>query len=300
MKKSLFFFCLIILLTFFITIPNTHAQLEDTIEYLTGDNTKGYLQPFVNAFANNINAGLYRTARIPSMGLHFYFGLTGMATMIPDESLTYMAVPPLPYPQDPVETATVFGGEGTLLEGEQGLSFQFPGGQLQGDLVPFAIPQLEIGSVFGTVARVRFFAFEIPGEGGETLGKIELFGFGAQHSISQYIPLFPVDLSVGFFYQTFDVGDYLSTKALTYGLQISKSFSFLTVYGGAALESATMNVNYTYQAEDITQEIALELESEGKFRFTAGGYLKLGFVHLNGDVTIGKQNTFSLGLGFGI
>lgn len=282
------------------TFGSSFGQLEKSIEQLNGENTKGYLQPFVNAFGNNLNAGLYRTAHVSTIGLHFYVGLVGMATMIPDEDKTYMGTPPLPYPQDPVETASVFGGEGAVVSGAGGLNYKFQNGQLEGDLVPFAVPQIEVGSFLGTMVKFRYFSGTIPGDTKDNLGKITLTGYGVQHSLSQYIPLFPISVSAGFFYQTFDVGDFISTKAMSFGVQVSKSIPLLTVYGTAAWENTKMDVSYTFQSGGQSEEIGLALESGSQFRLTVGARLRLGLIILNGGYTLGGQNTATIGIGLGI
>lgn len=298
-KKTFVTNCLILLFLLFIMIPKGYSQLEDAIEQLSSENTKGYLQPFVNSFSHNLNAGLYRSAHVSSVGLHLYVGLVGMATQIPDEDKFFMATPPSPYPQESVETATIFGGDGAVISGPGGLNYQFQNGMLEGDLVPFAVPHFEVGSILGTNVKFRYFEGEIPGDD-ETLGEIKLLGYGIQHSLSQYIPLFPISVSAGFFYQKFDVGDYISTKATSFGLQVSKSVPLLTVYGAASLSSTKMDVNYTFKGGDFDEEISLELESGSQFRFTVGARLRLALIILNADYSIGDQNTATVGIGLGI
>lgn len=298
--KIFVFLSLVFSLLFIIAIPEGYSQVEEAIEQLTGDNTKGYLQPFVNSFANNLNSGLYRTAHVSAVGLHFYVGLAGMVTMIPDDDKIFMGVPPQPFPSTPVETATVFGEEGAVVSGPGGLNYAFQDGVLNGNVVPFAVPQLEVGSFLGTMVKIRYFSGDLLGADSESLGSIKLIGYGLQHSISQYFLLFPIDVSAGFFYQKFDIGDYLSTKAVSFGLQASKSVPLLTVYGTLALETTKMDISYTYEGGDISEDILLELKSDNKFRFTAGLRLRLGLIILNGDYSLGNQNTASIGIGLGI
>jgi hypothetical protein len=274
------------------------GQVEDAIEQLTGENTKGYLQPFANAFGADLNAGTFSTAHVPKVGLNFQVGLVAMGTVIPDRDLVFMGTPPEPWPQDQVETASVFGGEGTILTDSQtGLTYAFQNGQVQGNFAMLAVPQIEVGSIMGTRLKVRYFAYDF----GESIGELKLTGYGLQHSVSQYIPLCPVDLSVLFFKQQFEVGDIISSDAMFYGAQISKGFGTTTLYGGIGMHSATLDVEYTYEAEnEEPQEIALELESNSNIWITAGARMKLAILILNGDISIGKRNTFTLGVAFGI
>ena len=268
------------------------SDFEDAVKQFTGENARGYLQPFAEVFTNNLNSGLYRTAHVSKLGLHLYIGVVAMATIIPEKDKTFKAVPPEPWPQEPVETATVFGGEGAVVQGPGGLEYRFQDGQITGDLVPFAVPQLELGSFLGTMVRLRYAKVNYG-----DLPEVKLVGFGVQHSLSQYLFMFPIDLSLGFFQQKFKVGDILSATATSIGLQASKSFSLLTVYGTAAYEKGTLDASYTYEGGTEPQEVSISLDSGGSMRLAVGARLRLGFLIVNGDYSIGARNSFALGLG---
>jgi hypothetical protein len=217
-----------------------------------------------------------------------------------------MGIAPLPYDQNPQETATVFGGEGakvpnkSVVVGQTGVvSYRFQNGQIKGDFFPFAAPQVEIGSFMGTQARVRFFKAKLPGDAGKTIGEISLLGYGLQHSISQYIPLFPIDVSAGFFIQKFDIGDILKCRTLNIGLQASKSLPILTLFGGIDLDSGTMNVSYT-MAGTSQKLIDFDMKMKSTVRFHAGLGLKLLILKVNAAAYFGKRISGSLNVGFGI
>ncbi|MBN2031404.1 hypothetical protein JW824_14315 [bacterium] len=287
----------IAVLVFCIMASHGFAQMEDAIEQLNSDNTKGYLQPFIDAFGSDLNAGIYRTARLPGMGIHLYVGVIAMGAMIPDEGRTYMGTPSTPYPQTQVETATVFGDEGAIVDFPNGLSYAFQDGQISGDFVPLAVPHIEIGSILGTILRFRY----TPPYDIKDVGELKFLGYGLQHSISQYIPLMPVDISVGFFKQDLDIGDdFLALDALSYGIQVSKSFPVLTLYGALAMESTSMNVSYTFKGEGVEEEISLEMDTDNQFRMTVGAQLKLAILILHGDFSLSKYNTASVGIGLGL
>ncbi len=288
---------MMVILVFYMMTSHGFAQMEDAIEQLNSDNTKGYLQPFIDSFGSNLNAGIYRTAHLPSMGIHLYIGIIAMGAMIPDEGRTYMGTPPEPYPQTQVETASVFGDEGAVVDFENGLSYAFQDGQISGDFVPLAVPHIEVGSILGTILKLRY----APSYDIEDIGELKYLGYGLQHSISQYIPLMPVDISLGFFKQDLDIGDdFLSLDALSYGIQASKSFSVLTLYGAIAMESTSMNVSYTFKGEGIEEEISLEMDTDNQFRMTVGAQLKLAILILHGDFSLSKYNTASVGIALGL
>lgn len=273
----------------------SRGQVDSAIEQLTGDNTKGYLQPFITAFGNNLNAGWYRSAAISKVGLHIYVGLSSMFSFIPDEDQVFSGIPPSPFPQTQVETATVFGDKGARIQGPGGLNYFFQDGQIQGDVVPMAVPQVEIGAILGTAVSMRYFAID-PGD----VPSISLWGFGVRHSLSQYVPLFPIHLAGGFFYQKFEVGDIISARAVAYGIQASKSFALLDVYGGVSLENSQMDVDYTYEYGNESESVSLDLKGEDKYKITAGVALKLAGLILNGDYSLGSRNVATVGIGFGL
>lgn len=61
--------------------------------------------------------------------------------------------------------------------------------------LPLAAPQFSFGTVFGTMASVRFLPNVKMGE----LGELSYFGFGLQHNPAVFLPIpLPVDLSAAF------------------------------------------------------------------------------------------------------
>lgn len=295
-KHSMVLISVLLLLT--LSPQASKAQLQDALEDLTGELGQGYLEPLANSLMNGINCGQYRTAHIGKLGLNIYVGLAGGIALLSDDDKTFMAKPPEPFTQEEIETATVFGGAGGIAEGPAGLEYTFQSGQLAGDYLPVAVPHFEIGDLYGTRLKIRWFSADMPGDLPEEINKIEMFGFGIQHSISQWLPMVPVDVSVGFFSQSFELGTLLKTDAFSYGIQVSKSFSVLTLYGGLGMDNSTLEANYTFSASGYEEDINLEFENN-QFRLTVGSRLKLGFLSLNGDISMGGQTTVSLGFGFG-
>jgi hypothetical protein len=100
------------------------------------------------------------------------------------------------------EVSTLFGPTDPVeVTGDAGTVYVFPGG-LNVSMLPFAVPQLTVGSVFGTDLTVRYFAYST----NEDIGKLNLFSWRLRHSISQYVPVLPLDLAVGFYCQQFRLG----------------------------------------------------------------------------------------------
>ena len=296
-----FLFGMVCLLTI-LPIHYADAQLEDAIKQLTSDNAKGYLQPYVTAFGANMNTGLYHSAEISNMGLTIKFDLIAMGTLIGDNEKSYKAVPPVPFDQSAVSTATIFGGQGTVVNktiGSDSLEYQFQNGQIKATVFPLAVPQLTIGDFFGTQAVIRY----IPIPQIKDFPKTTLFGFGVRHSVSQYIPVIPLDVAASVFYQTLKIGDIFNAKSFNLGVQASKSFAVVTLYGGLQFESSSMDVSYDYSGKyglPTGTPIKLTMEGGNKFRCTTGLALDLAILHFYADANFGKVTVISGGLGFGI
>jgi hypothetical protein len=154
---------------------------------------------------------------------------------------------------------------------------------------------VSVGSILGTEATVRFAKAKID----DNIGEVKLFGIGAQHNLSQYFKDFPIDLAAGFLIQKFEVGNIVEANTKYFGVQGSFSRSVLTLYGGAGVESATLDIAYDYESDAGTQRIAFDLEADNSFRFTAGVALNLLALKLHADYNFGSQNVIAAGLGFG-
>jgi len=273
---------------------------EDAIKQLSSDNVRGYLQPFINGVGANLNSGMYSGAEIGDMGFHLRLTAVGMGTLIGDAEKVYSAVPPQPFPQTPVQTATVFGDLGTVVDGPGGTKYYFQNGQVRTSIIPLAVPQLSIGTFYGTQAIIRYVPIPEIGD----FPKVTLFGIGAQHSLNRYLSGLPVDLAAGIFYQTLTIGDIIDTKTFNLNAQASKSLALFTLYGGLQYETSSMTLTYTYTGPPIpgstpNEQISVDFSGENKFRATVGLGLNLVILHLNADISVGKVTVASAGIGFG-
>jgi hypothetical protein len=272
-------------------------DLEDYLSRYLGDNGEKYLQPLGDAFGANLNSGLYHTAHIPKVGLRLGIDLIATGALISDEQKSFMATTEEGfYPKTTKEVPTVFG-EGTpvAVAGQGGTVYNFPGGY-EVDMMPLVIPQITVGAFLGTELTLRYAAFQL----NEDIGDLNLTGIGIRHSISQYIPLFPIDVAVSYFRQNLEVGDIVDVKTNVIGIQASKSFSLLTLYGGLSYESAGMDVSYTWGDGEEAQEISFDLDGSNKTRMTVGANLKLAILQLHADYSLASQKSFTLGLYLGL
>lgn len=157
------------------------------------------------------------------------------------------------------------------------------------------IPQLEIGSLFGTEALVRFIP---PLDMGENIGKFAFWGLGLKHSISQYFTDYsrnadysideydslrslgetPLDMAAQLVYQgTSLVNKVGVTNAeldatatmVDFNLQFSKKLNkYFELYGGYSLETIFINAHYLYYIPwDLQIKLGLvtpKLDENGK------------------------------------
>ncbi len=253
-------------------------DLDKSIAQYAEENATGYLQPLADAFGANLNSGLSRSAHISKFGLHIDLSLQAMYSPIPDDKKNFIPV------GESMKVPTVFGSKSSAED--------YPDGVWDTDFFPLAVPQLTIGSVMGTEATFRYFAYE-----NDEIGEIKLSGWGIRHSISQHIPLCPVDIAAGFFIQKFSVGSYVEADALYYGLQASKKISILLLYAGVGGEKSTLELNY--ELEDGSENISFDLDGENKTRMNIGIGLDFKYVKLYADYNIAPQNVISGSIGFG-
>ena len=279
--------------------PPALAQLSANLGALTAENTKGYLKPLSSALSGTLNSAVFQSGRVPKTGVNFTVGVRLMGVSFADDDRLYT-------PKDPpgftgiasVQAPTIVGDTRAVLQpGQSGTGLYHPGG-FAIDNFAIAVPQLEIGSVFGTRAVVRWISLNV---GDADFGKIELFGIGAQHSISQHLPPgFPVDLAAGAFYQTFSIGDDLvKAKSLHLNVTGSKRYGVLEPYVGVGYDNLKLDASYTSTTSVPEQEIAVDFDREGNAHLTAGIQANLAFVKLHGELNLAAQIGAAVGVRFG-
>jgi len=146
----------------------------------------------------------------------------------------------------------------TALLGEFPDRFPMPSGADISSLM-VGVPQLEIGSIFGTELLVRYIP---PLDLGSTFGDFSFWGLGLKHSISQYFNQSEevnrrfFDLSIQGVWQSTKLknsvgvtNSQLTADASIYNINIhaSKEFEFgLTAYGGISYEQIDIDMVYSY------------------------------------------------------
>ena len=280
------------------SVASSQSAIENAIQGFGKKNVEGYLQPVADLFGANMNSGYYRSASISTFGFHLSLDIIGMAAPLSDDQKTYMASTPAGFDPATFQTSTIFGEAGTTVtHTKAGLRYKGSDGIFNTKMFPFAVPQLTVGSVLGTDAFVRF--VPVPKIGEDKIPPTTLWGVGVRHSISQYIPLIPVDIAAGVLYSKMKTGDIFDASGLTYGVQVGKTFSVLSLYGGFNIESSTLKVAYVSTEPGAAGNVEIELVGKRKASFTAGLGLSLGGIHLFGNANLGSVTNFTAGLGFG-
>ncbi len=177
------------------------------------------------------------------------------------------------------------------------------------DLVPFAVPQIGLGTIFGTDVMVRW----VPKISAPDIGSLELFGFGIRHNLNQYLPVLPVDVSIQAAWQRILVEDniddeVLSARTFAVNVAVSKRFAFVTVYAGVQSERSDVEFSYVFEIDELDEidadldaeqiDVNFTLRSNSKTRGIFGLGLKLGPVLINADASVGHFTIFSAGFGF--
>jgi len=304
----------------FLILP-AHAQILGKYVANIAQENAGYVQPLANAFGANLNSGLYHTADVHDL-LGIDVGVRVMFAIIPSRSLTYPGVPPqkmpspygLPdtvptgYPSSAI-TATIFGTKGATVN-SSGYpyspavpEFTFPDG-LDMSTLALAVPQASIGFPFGTELLLRYIP---PVRLNSSVGDVTFYGAGIKHSLSQYIPLIPLDIAAQAAYQRFTLqdstgGPLLTANAFAFSLIASKTITLLTLYGGIGYERSDMTITYTYVTSPPLppQRIPLKYNftGENKFRWTVGVTARLLIASASIDYTFANQPVVTLGASF--
>lgn len=280
---------------FFLFSIQISAQLEDRFQSLLEQDLEEFSRPLATSIGVGLNSGGYNDAYVSKL-FGFSLGLKAMVMFVPDDQLTFTPEGlPDPYSADK-ETATIYGGSGSNYAGPLGY-ISYPAG-IDQQQVPLAYPQASV-SALGTEVMLRFLPELQVGD-----EKLKLFGFGVKHSISQYIPLIPVDIAVQYMYNSLSITNIVDVTNSAFNAHVSRSFGLFRLYGGLQYEMTSVDLEYTYNAPDgVTSEldgteVKLSLEGDNKVRLTAGAALDLAFFVLNADYSIGSQNVLTAGLSF--
>lgn len=273
------------------------GQITDNLGGLTDQNIGGYLAPLNTGLSGTMNSAIFRTGDVPRIGLHVSVGLTAMAVGYEDGDRRYLPRDPTGFTSlEPTRVPTVIGDPGgVIVEGEDGLAQIYPGG-FDLDGFEIAVPEVTIGSFFGTRALIRYVRLDL---GDSELGDFRYLGVGGQHSISQWIPILPFDLAAGVFVQGFEIGDKVVTAHATHlDLTASRWLTFVQPYVGIGYDSIQIDAKYTdREYPDLSFDATLEKETNAHLTLGVLGRITpvAVFLELNHGAATGVALGLSLG-----
>ncbi|MCS3676367.1 hypothetical protein GGP72_000263 [Salinibacter ruber] len=323
-----------------LVVPPSQAQNRDTDELGGALSSIGqqyadnYTQPITDALGANLNAGLFRTAEVGGEGIipviDVYVGVAGMGALTSGSASSFAPqtekIPAddggmLKVKYEPNQVPTVFGeerspGQANIFdESDQKIGeVDLPSGLINTPIAPLAIPQIGAGTVLGTDAQVRF----LPETSISDYGSVSLFGLSVRHSLSQYIPLSPVNLAVQGTWQSLSLsgsddsinsGEIVDASGWALNAQVSKSLPVapITFYGGLQYEQFGVDVGYTFEAttnqrgnsqtSTTTSTVSFEQDASNNVRALAGVSVTLAVIQLNVDYALASNNTVSAGVG---
>lgn len=316
-----------VLLALVLAAPARGQGVEDRLRSLGEANARLYSHPLSSGLAAGLASGWFHSAEpLEVLGVELSVG--AMGSTVPEEDESYQPVLPQevtvelngqtrtfsrPYgTAEGLRTPTAAGdGQGAVVfpQGDfqdaiedanrtsEEFALRFPNG-FDMPAVPVAVIQGSVGLPAGTEVTARLIpSLEID----DDVGTISSFGFGAKHSVSQWIPgPVPVDLAVEAGIQSFDAGDYLSAESRHVSLVVSREVGVITLYGSGGVEDSEVDVSYTLEnpvpGEDDV-EVAFSDEGENTSRFTAGFNLDLLFLQLGAGYTVAEYEVLNASVG---
>jgi hypothetical protein len=311
MKKLIYPLAFLILL---INISFAQGDLGTVLKKVGPEYAKRYLSPFTTGLGTNLNSGFMGGftpsgySKIPVFP-HIYAGVKFCGVTMKNNDKFF----DLGFTTDTViggvkqtiywtvdNAPTVFGNSAPAVAKATFMGKEYTqtliGGVEDTKFIPLVIPQIGIGTIFGTDIIFR----TIPGIKVGDYGSFKLYGFAMRHNIGAYAKI-PFDIAVQFGVQSFKIKDinnfqFIDASSSFINLQINKSFFIVSVYGGAQYESYSVDVNY------INSGVAFRFNQKGDnhFRGIAGATISLGPAKFNADVNFGSIFAFTAGLGFGM
>ena len=288
-------------LAIFVEPAQGQSSIESAIQQHAATQIPGYVQPLADVLVANLSLG-YVTSMPVARKLSFSLEVVSMMATITDELRTYTASTPPGFNPGTYEAPTVFGGASPTVSHSTipGLTYSGPDGVIDWSYFPAAAPQLRLGGILGTEVVLRYTSSSmVPFLKEEDFPKLTNIGFGLQHSLSQYLPGLPIDVSVMGSFNSLTFGDIIDLSSTSYGLNVGKSFGFLGVSGGVASEGGTMGLTYTSTDPNGPGSVDVDLDVKRAMIFRAGASFNMGFVRLFGDAAFGDVTSYAAGFRFG-
>jgi hypothetical protein len=334
MKLGKNYFAALLVLSFSFS-AFSQDPLRDFLQGGVGDAsilTKAYLRPYGEMLGTSLNAGWYNTAKVHRLG-GFDITVSVMNSVTPSSAQTFdvsalglqnfkvdgsaIMAPTVAGEMDEADRPFLSANTNGEFPTNQG--FRMPNGS-GNDKLPVPMLQAAVGLPFHSeiIARV------VPKISFGDAGDVSVLGFGLKHSLKDYIPFVKrvpfLEMSVLAGYTSLNSsiniesgssvvvenGELaISSGAFTTRLLLGANFPVVALYTGMGYgtTSSDFDVNGTYSVsslgETFTDPFSLNYKTNG-FDFNAGLRLRLGFLALHADYTVGNYSVLTAGVGINI
>ncbi len=339
---------------------NDLSDLRGALKTMGKRYADNYVQPVTDAFGAGVGSGLFRTADvgngfIPFLPIDAYLGVsvsgpltsTMKTSFLPEgetitiersaNGQTFETDAEILFDPSGERVPTVFGS--TDPEGNPDIVLEYedpngntqredlgraPQGLLDTGIAPIIVPQLGVGSVAGTDLQVRYFPKVNLGYGGDSYGKIGLFGLSVRHDIDQWFPTpLPVNIAVQGSWNQFSLesrdqrgGDgkfqeVVSGSGWAFNVHASRGIPIVpvVVYGGVQYEKFGTEYTYSFDPSSLpntnnreAEPIKLSIEQDASINVRGLAGLSISFpptpIRLNVDYAVSNaSNVVTTGLG---
>ena len=155
------------------------------------------------------------------------------------------------------------------------------------------MPEISIGSFYGTDLQARFLAFDL----GDDFGSFSQWGVGVQHKLTQYFDFWS-DLYFGYQYQSLGIGEEIDGRFHQIGVRGEKSGKAGKYYLLLAYQPSTMDFFYEHGSGEDIETVDVSIDSEYPFHAEVGGELNLSFLRLRAGLRVLPPFTANVGVSF--
>lgn len=272
--------------------PLKAQTIEELLDSYIDDNANGYLRPLGELISTNIHTGIHSWSRIDT-SFHVRFGINVMSAFPSSSMKTFTGKTGLGFePEQTAEVPTILGkNEAVSVPGVNGTYFVFPVGY-NSSYFPFAVPQITLGGIYHTEIVGRYFGFDLA----DDFGKLNFLGLGFRHGLNQYLGSFPFDVSVGYMYQKFKVGDIVQNTNHFIAGHIGKSTKMFSTQLTLGYLGSKTNYEYSYVDDDISKTYSVSVKGRNPFLAEINGSVKIWIINLTAAVAYNGPLSASLGM----
>jgi len=231
--------------------------------YIRNGNSDSYLSPLVDVLSSTLHTSSLSFKHPDSnRSFHIYIGATVVGAFIPSSMKSFEGQTEAPFnPTTTYNAPTIFGENTSNTYYDQyGNSYLFPGG-FDINQINLAVPNIHVGTLFHTNFSGKFIALNVGGN----FKRIELFGFGFNHFISDYWNAKNYYVSAGASFHQIKLAGYLKGKQFLAQITGGQKLGLFNYYGFAQWQKSP----YEFYYED-------ELEGNGVVKINGQTNIRAG------------------------